>query len=76
MNSKHVGWLLLVGGAVVQVAETMGQAQANLNGLQFQDTTVGTLVAPIEKVLPVSLGWTLIISGAVVLWILPHLGGK
>jgi hypothetical protein len=73
MTLKHVGWTLLIGGAAIQVAEAIAQADATLNNLQFQDTSVGTIVAPLEKVLPLSLGWTLIATGAVLVWIVPHL---
>jgi hypothetical protein len=75
MNAKHAGWVLLVGGAAVQIAETMGKASAQLNGLQYQDSKIGAVVAPLEKILPLSLGWTMIMVGAALVWVVPHLGG-
>jgi hypothetical protein len=69
----RLGWTLLAIGAATQVAETMAHQEAALKELQFQDTKVGMIVAPIEGVLPISLGWTLIAIGAVILWVLPHL---
>jgi hypothetical protein len=72
----RLGWTLIAIGAATEVAEMVAKNDAALKNLQFQDTKVGMITAPIEKVLPVSLGLSMIIVGAAILWIMPHLGGS
>jgi hypothetical protein len=69
-----IGWGLLIIGAFVQVAEGFAQADATLANVTFDQTAVGAIVAPAEKVLPISLGYTLIVAGALTLWALPLVG--
>lgn len=74
---KQVGYLLLGGGAILQVSESMAKASVNSaqGNATFDQTPFGKIVAPIDSFLPVPLGWTLIILGAVIVWVLPHIGG-
>lgn len=77
MNTrKTIGWGFLVIGAVVQVVEGLAQADATLNNTSFDQTAAGVILAPIDKMLPVSLGYTLMITGALVLWVAPLVGVK
>jgi hypothetical protein len=76
MNRKTIGWGLLVVGAAVQILEGFGQADATLNNVSFDQTAAGALLAPIDNMLPVSLGYTMIIAGALVLWVAPLVGVK
>lgn len=69
--SHKIGWGLLVTGAVLTVAEHMAQADATLNNVQFSETKLGQIVAPINAKLPMSLGLLLLVSGAAVLWLMP-----
>lgn len=64
---NRLGWGLVIVGTVLQMAESAAKASATLNNVQFNTTTLGALVAPIEKITPLPLGWTLLISGAAVL---------
>ena len=68
---KTCGWLLLIGGLLVQAAETTARADAQLNNVNFNDSGFGKLVGPVEKVLPISFGWALTLTGAAVLWVVP-----
>lgn len=71
MNHKHVGWGLIVVGGLVQIAESSAQSSAALNNTQFSASQIGAIVTPIENYLPIQLGWTLVISGVLVLFVLP-----
>lgn len=73
---KTIGWGLLIVGAITQVAEGFAHADAELGGVTFDQTAIGAIVGPAEKVLPVSVGYTLIVAGALTLWVLPALGVK
>lgn len=73
---EKIGWGLIIVGGVLQVSEGFAHADATLNNLQFSETAIGSLVAPVEAKLPTSLGWTLLIVGAGVLWVLPYLQKK
>jgi hypothetical protein len=73
---KQIGWGLLIVGGILQVAEGFAQADATLGNVTYDQTAVGSIVAPIEKVLPIPLGYTLIVAGAIVLFALPALGVK
>jgi hypothetical protein len=64
---KQVAWGLVIVGGVLQMAESAAQASATLNNTLFSQSTIGSIVAPIEKYTPVSLGWTLLITGSVLL---------
>jgi hypothetical protein len=68
---KKIGWGLIVLGVAVQIAESMAQSSATLNNTQYSASTIGAIVAPVEKVLPMQLGYTLIAAGAATLWLLP-----
>jgi hypothetical protein len=68
---EKIGWGLILGGAGLQVIEGFAHADAQLNNIQFSETAVGKLVSPVEGKLPFSLGWTLLLSGAAVLWLIP-----
>lgn len=70
---EKIGWGLIIFGAVLQVSEGLGQADATLNNIQYSETAIGKIVAPVEAKLPVSLGYSLLILGAGVLWVLPYL---
>lgn len=72
-TSSKVGWWLLIGGGALQLAEGVGQADATLNNLQFSDTAIGKVVDPFEKFLPIPLGWTLVIIGATLIWVIPRI---
>jgi hypothetical protein len=67
MNYKHVGWSLVIIGALVQTAEAMSKSSALLNNTQYSQTSIGQIVTPIEKFLPVTLGWTMIAGGSLLL---------
>jgi hypothetical protein len=71
MTRYGFGWGLIVLGIAVQVAESMAQSTATLNNTQFSASTIGKVVAPIEKYLPIQAGYSLIVAGAGVLWLLP-----
>lgn len=71
MNRCGVGWSLVVLGIAVQIAESMAQSTATLNNTQFSASTIGKIVAPVEAFLPITLGYSLIVAGAGVLWVLP-----
>jgi hypothetical protein len=71
MTRKQIGWAFLILGGTLQVAEGLAQADATLNGLQFNQTAIGSIVAPVEKVLPISMGWTVLLVGAALVWVVP-----
>lgn len=71
-----IGWALLIVGAVTQIAEGFAHADATLGNVTFDQTAIGAIVGPAEKVLPFSVGYTLIAAGALTLWALPMLGVK
>jgi hypothetical protein len=73
---KALGYGLLVGGAILQTAEIMAKQTTNAaqGGQPFAETALGKFVAPIESKLPLSLGWTLVVIGAILVWVAPHLG--
>lgn len=71
MKAAHVGYGLLAAGTILQVVEGFAHADAVLNNTNFSDSAVGKLVTPVEGFLPISLGWTLIVVGAGLVWILP-----
>lgn len=71
---KTIGWGLLILGGVTQVAEGFAHADAQLGGVTFDQTAIGAIVGPAETVLPLSMGYTLMIAGALTLWALPLLG--
>lgn len=73
---QKLGWGLIIVGVFVQVAEGFAQADATLANTTFDQTAVGAIVAPAEKMLPLSLGYTLIVAGALTLWALPLVGVK
>lgn len=77
LNGRHLGYLLMVGGAIVQISEAVAKASANASqdNVTFDQTTFGKIVAPIDSVLPISLGWALIVTGAIIVWVVPHLKG-
>lgn len=68
---KNWGWGFLITGGALQTVEGLAHADATLNNLNYNETAIGSLVDPIESMLPVSLGWTLIIIGASILWFVP-----
>jgi hypothetical protein len=70
---EKIGWGLIIVGGVIQVAEGFAHADATLNNIQFSETAIGSLVAPVESKLPVSVGYSLIILGAGILWVLPYI---
>jgi hypothetical protein len=67
MNLKHVAWSLVIIGALVQTAESMSKSSALLNNIQYSQTSIGQVTTPIEKFLPITLGWTMIASGSLLL---------
>ena len=72
MNKKTVGWGLVIGGGLLQVAEGLAHADAALNNLTYDETAIGSLVGGVENYLPVSLGWSMVIVGASILWDIQH----
>lgn len=70
-----IGTSLLIGGGVLMIAEASAGADANVTGVPFCQTAVGGIVQPIEKYLPFSLGFTLLIIGGIVLFV-PFFRGK
>lgn len=62
---KQAGWILVISGVALQIIESMQQSSAQLNNTQFATTTIGAIVTPIEKFLPISLGLSLILAGGV-----------
>ena len=77
-SMKQAGWILLAGGAALEIAEIMAKSQTNSaqGNATFDQTALGKLVAPIEQVLPLSLGWSLIAMGAIIVWVIPYIGGS
>lgn len=73
----RLGWVLIAGGTALQVAEIMAKAQGNaaLGGVIFEETAVGKVVAPIESHLPLPLGWTLVVAGVIIVWVIPKFRG-
>ena len=67
MNTKTLGWGLLIGGTVLQAAESTAQSSATLNNTLFASTTIGAIVTPIEKFTPMPLGWCLLLLGGAIL---------
>lgn len=74
MTTSHLGWGLVIGGIAVQALESMAQSDATLNNTTFANTGIGKLAAPIEKFLPVSLGFSMMLVGVACLWVLPAFG--
>ncbi len=66
---KTWGWGLVIVGGLLQVLETTQKASATLNNTTFDKTPIGSMLAPIENVLPLPLGWALLGTGAVVLYV-------
>lgn len=75
-NMRHLGYGLLIVGGLTQVAESYAQNSAKVTNVPFAQTDFGKIVAPVEAVLPFSLGWTLIIAGAGLVWLLPLVSKK
>jgi len=73
MTYQKVGWTMLISGGVLQVLEGFAHADATLNNVEYNQTAVGKLVAPVETMLPISLGWTLIVIGASLVRVLPRI---
>lgn len=75
MEHHQFGYVLIAGGAVLQIAEAMAHSSATLNNITFPETPVGKMVAPLETILPLSVGWTLILAGVALCYVLPRLKG-
>lgn len=73
---ERIGWGLVILGGTIQIVEGFAHADATLNNIQYSETAIGGLLAPLEEKLPVSLGWTLLIAGAGVLWLVPLVSKK
>lgn len=65
---KSWGWGLVIFGGALQILETTQKATATLNNTTFDKTPIGKLIAPVENVLPLPLGWALLGTGAAVLY--------
>lgn len=65
---KKYGWGLLVVGGLLQIAETVQKADATVNNVTFDKTPIGSILVPIENVLPIPLGWSLVGAGAAILY--------
>lgn len=65
---KKYGWGLLVVGGLLQITETVQKADAMVNNVTFDKTPIGSILVPIENVLPIPLGWSLVGVGAAILY--------
>lgn len=65
---KAWGWGLIVIGGLLQIVESTQKADATLNNVPFNTTGYGKLIGPLENVLPVPLGWSLLGTGAAILY--------
>lgn len=70
MNKKQVAYSLMGIGALIQVVEGIYQSEAAINNINYDQTSFGALIGPLEKRLPIPLGYMLLIAGVLVL-ILP-----
>jgi len=76
MTGKEIGIIAIVIGGGLQIVESMEKSSSVLNGTNFNQTTIGSMLAPIENVLPFSLGWTIVLIGAALVWIVPIVKGE
>lgn len=74
-QTHFLGVSLLVVGGVLMIAEASAGADANVSGVPFCQTAIGGIVAPVEKYLPFSVGFTLVLIGGAVLFV-PFFRGK
>lgn len=69
---EKIGWGLIIVGGFLQVVEGFAHADATLNNIQFSETAIGKLVAPVEAKLPIPLGYAMLGLGAGLLWVAPY----
>jgi hypothetical protein len=62
----YLGWGLVATGAALQFVESSDKAAAASNNTNFSATTLGAFIGPIETFLPISLGYTLVLLGGVI----------
>lgn len=63
MSTANIGWAFLAVGGLIQIATGMYESSAQLNNVTFDQTTFGQLVGPINKILPIPLGYSAMIVG-------------
>lgn len=65
---KKWGWGLVIVGGLLQIVETTQKADATLNNVTFDKTPFGSWLAPVENVLPLPLGWSMLGVGAAIIY--------
>jgi hypothetical protein len=69
MNKKTIGYSLIGLGAVIQVVEGIYQSEAAINNITYDQTAFGAILGPLEKKLPIPLGYMLLVAGVVIILI-------
>jgi hypothetical protein len=67
MTKKHVAYGLIGLGAVIQVVEGIYQSEASIQNVTYDQTAFGALIGPLEKKLPIPLGYMLLVAGVLIL---------
>jgi len=69
MTKKHVAYGLIGIGALIQVVEGIYQSESAIKNITYDQTTFGAIIGPLEKRLPIPLGYMLLVAGALLLFI-------
>lgn len=67
MNKKHLAYALIGLGGLIQVVEGIYQSEASIQNITYDQTSFGAIIGPLEKRLPIPLGYMLLVAGVLIL---------